>query len=436
MNDSNYGLGNVTAVLGTQWGDEGKGKLVDILSKEFQIIARATGGANAGHTIYVPNPLNKDETAKFIFHLIPSGVLHENKTAVLGNGVVIHIPTFIEELDTLKQYNIDLSGRLFISDRAHIVFDYHKKIDALEEEQKGEAKVGTTLRGIGPAYQDKIARRGVRMGELLDFENFSEHVRRTFIQLKALYKGLKHDIDDELKKLRDFVGVIRPFITDTSFYLNKSIDEGKTVLIEGANGLHLDIDHGTYPFVTSSNASVGGIITGTGIGIGKIKSVVGIMKAYVTRVGSGVFPTELTDETGNALREKGGEYGSTTGRPRRCGWFDAVVGRYAVMINGLTSVNLTKLDVLDELETIKICNGYKYKGKKLNSMPSSVEMYKDLELDYLELPGWKTDTSKALKFEELPENAKKYVLKIEELIKCPINFIGVGVRRDQIIYKN
>ncbi|MBN1494198.1 adenylosuccinate synthase [Candidatus Peregrinibacteria bacterium] len=429
-------MGNVTAVLGTQWGDEGKGKLVDILSKEFQIIARATGGANAGHTIYVPNPLNKDETAKFIFHLIPSGVLHENKTAVLGNGVVIHIPTFIEELDTLKQYNIDLSGRLFISDRAHIVFDYHKKIDALEEEQKGEAKVGTTLRGIGPAYQDKIARRGVRMGELLDFENFSEHVRRTFIQLKALYKGLKHDIDDELKKLRDFVGVIRPFITDTSFYLNKSIDEGKTVLIEGANGLHLDIDHGTYPFVTSSNASVGGIITGTGIGIGKIKSVVGIMKAYVTRVGSGVFPTELTDETGNALREKGGEYGSTTGRPRRCGWFDAVVGRYAVMINGLTSVNLTKLDVLDELETIKICNGYKYKGKKLNSMPSSVEMYKDLELDYLELPGWKTDTSKALKFEELPENAKKYVLKIEELIKCPINFIGVGVRRDQIIYKN
>jgi len=291
------------------------------------------------------------------------------------------------------------------------------------------------LRGIGPAYQDKIARRGVRIGELLDFDNFSDHVRQTFMQLKTLYKGLKHDIDEELKQLRDFVGVLRPFIADTSYFLNKSIDDGKTILIEGANGLHLDIDHGTYPFVTSSNASVGGIITGTGIGLGKITSVVGIMKAYVTRVGSGVFPTELTDETGNALREKGGEYGSTTGRPRRCGWFDAMVGRYSVMVNGLTSINLTKLDVLDELETIKICDGYKYKGKKLNSMPASVETYKDLELDYIEMKGWKTDTSKVLKYEDLPENAKKYVLKIEELIKCPVNFIGVGVRRDQIIVK-
>jgi adenylosuccinate synthase len=435
MTNARFNLSNVTAVLGTQWGDEGKGKLVDILSKEFEIIARATGGANAGHTIYVPNPLKKEETAKFIFHLIPSGVIHDDKFAVLGNGVVIHIPTFLEELDTLKQYNIDLSGRLFISDRAHIVFDYHKKIDALEEEQKGSSKVGTTLRGIGPAYQDKIARRGVRMGELLDFDSFSEHVRQTFLQLKTLYKGLKHDIDEELKQLRDFVGVLRPFIADTSLYLNKAIDEGKTVLIEGANGTHLDIDHGTYPFVTSSNASVGGIITGTGIGLGKVKSVVGIMKAYVTRVGSGVFPTELTDDTGNALREKGGEYGSTTGRPRRCGWFDAVVGRYSVMINGLTSINLTKLDVLDDLETIKICNGYKYKGKQLESMPAAVETYKDLELDYIEMKGWKTDTSKALKFEDLPENAQKYVIKLEELINCPINFIGVGVRRDQIIHR-
>jgi len=435
MNNARFGLENVTAVLGTQWGDEGKGKLVDILSKEFDLIARATGGANAGHTIVIPNPLNSAETTKFIFHLIPSGIIHENKIAVIGNGVVIHIPTFMEEMETLKKYNIDISSRLLISDRAHIVFDYHKKIDAIEEEQKGTAKVGTTLRGIGPAYQDKIARRGVRMGEILDFENFSELVRRSFNQLKNLYTALDHDIEEELKQLKVFIEVLKPFITDTALYLNKSIDEGKTVLIEGANGLHLDIDHGTYPFVTSSNASVGGIITGTGIGLGKVKSVVGIMKAYVTRVGSGVFPTELLDETGNALREKGGEYGSTTGRPRRCGWFDAVVGRYAVMINGLTSINLTKLDVLDDMETIKICDGYKYKGKKLESMPAAVEMYKDLELDYIEMPGWKTDTSKALTFEELPENAQKYVLKLEELIKCPINFIGVGVRRDQIIHR-
>jgi len=435
MTNARFNLGNVTAILGTQWGDEAKGKLVDILSKEFDIIAKATGGANAGHTIHVPNPLNPAETAKFVFHLVPSGMIHDGKVAVLGNGLVIHIPSLIEELDTLKQYKIDLAGRFFISDRAHIVFDYHKKIDALEEEQKGEAKVGTTLRGIGPAYLDKISRRGVRIGEILDFDSFSDHVRKTFMQLKSQYKGLKHDIDEELKNLRDFIGVLKPFITDTSLFLNKAADNGKTILIEGSQGTHLDIDHGTYPFVTSSNPTIGGIYTGTGIGHGKISSVVGIMKAYVTRVGSGVFPTELTDETGNALREKGGEYGSTTGRPRRCGWFDALVGKYAVMINGLTSINLTKLDVLDDLETIKICTGYKYKGKNLESMPAAVEMYKELEFDYIEMKGWKTDTSKAVKFEDLPENAQNYVLKIEELVRCPVNFIGVGVRRDQIIHR-
>jgi adenylosuccinate synthase len=431
-----YNLGNVTGIIGTQWGDEGKGKLVDILSEKYDIIVRAAGGANAGHTIYVPNPLNPNETTKFIFHLIPAGLLHKNKIAVLGNGLVIHLPTLMEELDALKEYNIDLTGRLLISDRAHIVFDYHKKIDALEESAKGSKKVGTTLRGIGPAYQDKIARRGVRIGEMLDFDKFSEHVRNTFIQLQRMYKDLKHNIDEELDNLRNMLGFLRPFITDTSLYLNGALKEGKTILIEGANGTHLDIDHGTYPFVTSSNPSSGGLFTGTGIAWNKLNSLIGIMKAYTTRVGAGVFPTELEGDLGDKIREKGGEYGATTGRPRRCGWFDAVVGRYAVKINGLTAINLTKLDVLDDFEKIKICTGYKLKGKELNWMPANIWDYENLEIEYIEMDGWMQDTSGIKNYEDLPENARKYIEKIEELIECPIKFIGVGMMRDQMIEKN
>lgn len=432
---NSYNLGNIAAVIGTQWGDEGKGKLVDILSEKYDIIARATGGANAGHTIYVPNPLNPEETTKFVFHLVPSGIIHEGKIAVIGNGLVVHLPSLLEELDTLKEYKIDLTGKLFISDRAHIVFDYHKKIDGLEEEQKGDNKVGTTLRGIGPAYQDKIARRGVRFGELLDFDRFAEHVRSTFVQLQRMHKNLKHDIEKELEQIRKMLGFLRPFIIDTALYLDKAAKGGKTILIEGANGTHLDIDHGTYPYVTSSNPTSGGLHTGLGIGANKIKSIVGIMKAYTTRVGAGVFPTELNDELGEAIRQKGGEFGATTGRPRRCGWFDAVVGRYSVMINGLTSINLTKLDILDDLGKIKICTGYKYKGNKLESMPATIPMYENLELEYIEMDGWQTDTSNAKTFEELPENAQKYVKKLEELVECEVQFIGVGMRRDQIVVR-
>lgn len=435
MNDYIQKLSPVAAVIGTQWGDEGKGKLVDILSEQYDIIARAAGGANAGHTIYVPNPQNPEETTKFVFHLVPSGVIHEGKIAVLGNGMVISLSALMEELDTLKKYNIDLTGKILISDRAHIVFDYHKKIDGIEEEQKGDKKVGTTLRGMGPAYQDKIARRGVRVGELLEFDKFADHTRSTFITLQRLYKDLKHDLEKELEDIRKMLGVLRPFIADTAAYLDKSIKEGKTILIEGANGTHLDIDHGTYPFVTSSNPSAGGLHTGTGIGANKIASIVGIMKAYTTRVGAGPFPTEIFDDLGETIREKGGEYGATTGRPRRCGWFDAVVGRYAVRINGLTSINLTKLDVLDNLEKIKICTGYTYKGNKLDSMPASIDAYDNLELQYIEMEGWMTDTSKATTYEELPEKARKYVEKLEELVECPIQFIGVGVRRDQMIVR-
>lgn len=428
-------LSQVTAVLGTQWGDEGKGKLVDILSEKFNIILRATGGANAGHTVHVPKADNPEETIKFVFHLVPAGLLRQNKIAVLGNGVVIHLPTLMEELDTLKKHNIDLTGRLLISDRAHIVFDYHKTIDGLEEAQKGVNKVGTTLRGIGPAYQDKIARRGIRMGELLEFDKFAEHVRVTYKQLHSMHHDLKHNIEQEIESLRGMLGFLRPFIADTTWYVNKAIKKGKTVLLEGANGTHLDIDHGTYPFATSSNSTIGGFYTGTGISGNKIQSIIGIMKAYTTRVGAGVFPTEIEGEEADLLRERGGEYGATTGRPRRCGWFDAMVARYSVMINGLTSVNLTKLDVMDGFEKIKICNGYTYKGKKLDSMPSNTDIYKDLELEYIELDGWMQDTSKITAYEQLPENARKYVEKIEELIGCPINYIGVGVKRGQMIEK-
>lgn len=426
-------LSQVTAILGTQWGDEGKGKLVDILSEKFDIVLRATGGANAGHTVYIPKDENPEETIKFVFHLVPAGLMRKNKIAVLGNGVAIHLPTLIEELDTLKKHNIDLTGRLLISDRAHIVFDYHKVIDGLEEEQKGVKKVGTTLRGIGPTYQDKIARRGVRVGELLEFDKFAEHTRATYKQLHGMYHGLKHDIEKELETIRGMIGFLRPFIADTAWYVNNAIKNGKTVLLEGANGTHLDIDHGTYPYVTSSNPTVGGFYTGTGISGNKIQSIIGIMKAYTTRVGAGVFPTEIEGEIGDLLRDQGGEYGATTGRPRRCGWFDAMVGRYSVMINGLTSVNLTKLDVMDKFEKIKICTGYSYKGKQLDSMPSNIDAYKDLELSFVEMDGWMQDTSKVTSYDQLPENARKYVEKIEELIECPVNYIGVGVKRGQMI---
>jgi adenylosuccinate synthase len=428
-------LSQVTAIIGSQWGDEGKGKLVDILSKEFDIILRATGGANAGHTIYAPNPINPDETVKFVFHLAPSGIIHEGKVAVLGNGLAMHLPSLIEELDVLEKYKIDPTGRFFISDRAHIVFDYHKKIDALEEELKGKKKVGTTLRGIGPAYQDKIARRGVRVGELLDFDKFADHVRNTFSQLKRLHKDLDHDIEAELEQIKGLLGIINPFITDAAVYINDALKSGKTILIEGANGVLLDIDHGTYPFVTSSNPTAGGFHTGTGIGINKIQSLIGIVKSYMTRVGSGPFPTELFDATGDKLRDFGGEFGSTTGRPRRCGWFDAVATKYAVIINGLTSINLTKLDILDKFETIKVCTKYTYKGKDITSIPASAEMLDECEPHYIEIEGWNCDTSETKTFDKLPQKAKDYIKKLEELIECPVNFIGVGVRRDQIIYK-
>lgn len=436
MSDFKSRYGQVAVVLGSQWGDEGKGKLVDILSQEYGMIGRATGGANAGHTIYFKDENRGGEVTKIVFHLIPSGIMHEGKVCVIGNGVVIHIPTMFGEIDKLHELGISTEGKLLISDRAHIVFDYHKEVDGIQEERKGKNKVGTTKRGIGPAYADKISRVGVRMGDLRDWDMFEAKYRHNLKNYQEMYGGFDYDAEKELAELKEFSGKVLPMVTDTALHINDSLDSGHELLMEGANGMHLDIDHGTYQFVTSSNPSIGGICTGIGLPATKITSVIGIMKAYTTRVGAGPFPSELHDVLGDAIRDKGGEFGSTTGRPRRCGWFDAVVGRYAVMINGLTHINLTKLDVLTGLESIKIAVGYKHGDNSfVRTMPCSLKELEEVEVEYIELPGWPEELDDCQTFEDLPENARNYVLKLEELLGCQIDTIGVGQRRDQLIVR-
>lgn len=364
---------------------------------------------------------------------MPSGVLYPKSINIIGNGCVVHIPTFLDEVKVLKENGVNVDGRVFISDRAHLIFEYHKTIDGIQEERKGKNKVGTTRRGIGPAYTDKISRVGIRVHELLDFQKFEEHMRENLAAVQKNY-DFAFDVDAELNYYRNIIPEIKPYIEDTGLMINKAIAEGKKILMEGANATLLDIDHGTYPFVTSSNASIGGIIAGSGVGATKITSIIGIMKAYSTRVGAGPFPTELENELGEKLRTKGNEFGSTTGRPRRCGWFDAVGAKYSVMINGMTGINLTKLDVLDEMETIKIGTGYFYQGKKLESFPASSDILSNVEVEYIELPGWKTSIKNAKTLKDLPSNAQNYIKKIEELIGCPINFIGTGVAREEMVY--
>lgn len=425
-------FGKVTAVLGGQWGDEGKGKLIDILSEKYEIIVRGTGGANAGHTVYIPDTQNPGETKKFVFHLMPSGMLYPKTIGIIGNGCVVHLPTFFEEIKHLIQSGIKVDGRLFISDRAHLVFDYHKIIDGIQEESKGKQAVGTTKRGIGPAYMEKVGRTGLRICDLLDFERFEQKLRSNCEAQKKIYK-FEHDIDKEIDYYRGIVTQLKPLIINSVDYLSKAIKEGKSILIEGANGTLLDIDHGTYPYCTSSNASIGGALAGAGIGASKLNSTIGIMKAYMTRVGAGPFPTEQDNKDGEKMRTKGHEFGSTTGRPRRCGWFDAVASKYSIQINGMTSINLTKLDVLDEFETLKIAVSYTLKGKIIDTMPASSLDLEEIEADYIEMPGWKCDTSNARKLTDLPKNAQAYIAKIQELLECPIEFIGVGVARDEMV---
>lgn len=429
MHPSTKKLGSVCVIVGGQWGDEGKGKLVDILAEKYDIIVRATGGANAGHTIYIGNE------KKFVFHLVPAGMLHPGKICVMGNGMVVHLPTLLEELAILKSAGVkNVTKRLLLSDRAHLVFGYHKIIDQLQESLKAGEKVGTTGRGIGPAYTDKISRIGIRATELLDFRKFEVRYRENLKLLKKMY-GFSYDSKKELREIKKILPVVQPLIADTSLFLSTALKKKKAILLEGANGTLLDIDHGTYPYVTSSNASIGGIIAGSGIAPRSIAGAIGIMKAYVTRVGSGPFPTELHDAIGENIRKTGNEFGATTGRPRRCGWFDVIGARYAIRINGFTAINLTKLDVVSLLPHIEIGIAYRYRGKRIIEFPTDLSILEKCSVEYMKVPGWQKDISRAKRFDQLPKNCQQYVKTIEKLIGCPILCIGTGKERGAMIFR-
>lgn len=413
--------------MGGQWGDEGKGKLVDILGGNYDIIARCAGGSNAGHTVVV-------EGKKYAFHLMPSGILHQTNTCLIGNGVVLHIPTLFRELDSLDKQGIKYEGRIKLSDRAHVVFDFHQEVDALQEEdaKKGasDKSIGTTKKGIGPAYASKINRIGIRVGDLRFPETLEAKIANLANYYKKIYPALNVDPKAEAEKYIEWGKKIDHMIVDSVDYINRAYDAGKKIMIEGANATMLDIDFGTWPYVTSSNASIGGAITGLGIAPNKIDGVIGIMKAYTTRVGAGPFPTELTNEIGDKMRAVGHEYGTTTGRPRRCGWLDTVAMRYTHKINNFATLNLTKLDVLSDLDEIKIGVAYKHNGKVLDSYPSSLEVLNNITVEYETFPGWKSDISKIRFLEELPAACLKYVERIEELVGCPIGWVGVGPGRE------
>lgn len=419
---------SVTVLVGSQWGDEGKGKIVDILSEKYDIVARYQGGANAGHTIQIGEQ-------KFILHLIPSGILHEKIECVIGNGVVIDPAALLEEIAFLEKNGISVNGRLFISHNAHLIMPYHKIIDALNEKSNG--KIGTTGRGIGPCYIDKYARKGIRIVDLLNKSELEKKIRYNLEEKNALLKKVYNseilDVDKIIEEYLSFDEKIDPYIKDVPLYLNTSIDEGKKVLLEGAQGALLDVDHGTYPFVTSSNPTSGGACTGTGIPPSKINSIIGIVKAYTTRVGLGPFPTELIDETGENLRKIGAEYGATTGRPRRCGWFDAFLVRYSRMINGIERAAITKLDVLSFLDEIKVCVGYEINGKLLKSFPTNEYDIINAKPVYETLKGWKKDISNITDYDSLPTETKDYLSFISVECGFEISIISVGPRREQTI---
>ena len=416
----------VVGIVGAQWGDEGKGKLVDYLAQKMDIVARSAGGANAGHTIIA-------DGKKFVFHLIPSGILHHHGECVIGNGCVVHLPTLQEEIHTLQRAGIDPKHRIFVSDRAHLLFEYHILADKAQEERRGK-KIGTTCRGIGPAYEDKIARRGIRAGELLEnFDAFAEKFTKN-AQAREKRHGFRMNIQEELAQYKRFSEEFSGIITDTVSLLHSALAEGKTVLAEGAQGVHLDIDFGTYPYVTSSNTTASGACSGTGIPPNKLDFVMGIVKAYTTRVGEGPFPSELHDENGKHMQEVGHEKGATTGRPRRCGWFDVPVVKHAAMISGIDAWNLTKLDVLTGLPEIRIVTHYERNGEKMDIIPANAKILEEVEICTVSLPGWQEDIRHVRTFAELPKNAQTYCRKIEEYTGVPIHSIGVGPDREDLIF--
>jgi len=422
------GLSQVAVVLGSQWGDEGKGKIVDRLCAEYDICGRFNGGSNAGHTIVVNG-------VKFAFHLLPSGILNPNNTCIVGNGTVIHFPTLLKELDQLDDRKVSYKGRFYISDRAHVVFDFHQIIDGLNELSLGTNKIGTTKKGIGPAYSDKVNRNGLRVSDLFS-PDFETKLQRSVSIAQARFK-FDYDVAAEVQKYRAITERIKEFVVDNVSWINDQYKAGKRILLEGANAALLDIDFGTYPFVTSSNPTVGGAVTGMGIAPRKIGDVIAVVKAYTTRVGEGPFPTELTreDGPGKVMGDVGKEYGTTTGRPRRVGWLDIPVLRYSHLLNGYSFVNLTKTDVMDSLEEVKIGVAYKHNGKLLTSVPGSLDVLANLEVEYETLPGWKTDISKCKTYAELPENCRKFIERVETLLEIPVRWIGTGAGREDLVTK-
>ena len=414
-------------VVGTQWGDEGKGKITDFLSANAEVIARYQGGDNAGHTIVI-------DGKKFKLHLIPSGIFFPEKISVIGNGVVINPKSLVKELAYLHEEGVTTDS-LRISDRAHVILPYHIKLDRLQEESKGDNKIGTTIKGIGPAYMDKAARVGIRIADLLDRDVFAERLRINLEeknrQFTKLYGAEALSFDDIFEEYYEYGQQIKQYVTDTSVILNNALDNGKRVLFEGAQGVMLDIDQGTYPFVTSSNPVAGGVTIGSGVGPSKIDKVVGVCKAYTSRVGDGPFPTELFDEVGDRIREVGHEYGTTTGRPRRVGWFDSVVMRHSRRVSGITNLSLNSIDVLSGLDTVKICVAYDLDGERIDHYPASLEQLKRCKPIYEELPGWSEDITGVRHLDELPENARNYVRRVGELVGVRISTFSVGPDRDQ-----
>jgi adenylosuccinate synthase len=414
------------AIIGAQWGDEGKGKVIDIYAKNSDVVVRYQGGNNAGHTVVV----GKDS---FILHLIPSGILHKGKICVIGNGVVVDPRALLEEMATLESKGIKVDGRLFVSDDAHIIFPYHRRLDELREARK--KNIGTTKRGIGPCYADKAARLGIRFVDLLNDEVFRQMLQSNLEEknaiLSKIYGTEGFSFDALYKEYKGYGERLKKYICDTKVLLDTAIKAKKKVLFEGAQGTLLDLDHGTYPYVTSSNSTAGGASTGTGVGPTRIDKVVGVVKAYTTRVGEGPFPTEFGTDLMEKIREKGKEFGATTGRPRRCGWFDGIVVKHAVMVNGIDEIVVTKLDVLDCLDSLKICTAYKFDGKVYKDFPSDIKVLSACEPVYEELPGWKTDTTRITSYLGLPRNAKSYLKRIQKILGVRIALISVGSDRKQ-----
>ncbi len=419
-------------VMGAQWGDEGKGKLIDIVSQDTDITARYQGGNNAGHTVVVGDK-------EYVFHLLPSAILHKGKVCVIGNGVVVDPLALLGEIKDLEKRGLKVTPqRLKISDRCHIVMPYHRVLDGLRE-KKRKNKIGTTGRGIGPCYADKVTRCGIRMVDLLNPRvlraKLEDNLREKNEVFRKVFKQKGYPFEATYKEYLAYGRKLAPYVCDTALYLNRAIDQKKSVLFEGAQGTFLDIDFGTYPFVTSSNSIVGGVCVGTGVAPTKIDRAIACVKAYTTRVGEGPFPTEFSTRLMEEIRAKGNEFGATTGRPRRCGWFDSVLVRYAVIINGITDLAIMKLDVLDELSEIKICTGYKYKGKIYKDFPTDFEVLSGAKPVYETMKGWMKPTNGVRSFQKLPVNARKYIKRLEQLLKVGVKYISIGTKRDEIIVR-